>query len=254
MNRVLVCLTAALVGGFTAAAFAETLRVSIGIRETMIDVPNTIPIGGDGGTSGGIEWVDLETQSLTLNNTWQQFSFVINQLSDLTPFAGPSANGVLDGTGGVLEHIRLRNIDGVTDSITVWIDTAQESWDPPGPPPPETVVFGSFEGFADDTEVMFQEPRLSGSTSGFLALTPNFAGVDNTVAHDGTASYRTEFQFIDGTTTNWLRLTTFQAQNIPSPAITFMNGTVSFWLKGVPEPSSLALLGASPVWLRRRRR
>jgi hypothetical protein len=131
----------------------------------------------------------------------------------------------------------------------------QEQFDPSGPPPPETVVFGSFEGFADDAEVIFRDPRFSGSTSPFLALTPNFAGVDNSVAHDGSASYRTEFQFIDGTTTNWLRLTTFNAENVPNPAITFgFDGTVSFWIKGVPEPSSLTLFGLCAVALLRRRR
>jgi len=247
-------LTAALVGGFAATAFAETLQVSIGIRETLIDVPDTIPIGGNGGTTGGIEWVNLDAQTLTLNNTWQQFSFHI-PTATLTAFAGPSANGVLDGLGGVFEHIRLRNIDGATDPITLWIDTVQDHFDPAGPPPPQTVVFGSFEGFADDAEVMFREPRFSGSTSGFLMMTPNFSGVDNTVAHDGSASYRTEFQFIDGTTTNWVRLTTFNAQNIPNPAIVFaFDSTVSFWMKGVPEPSSLSLFGLCAVWLCRRRR
>ena len=242
----------ALAACVAAPSFAQTLQVSIGIRETMIDVPGDIPIGGNGGSTGGIEWGNLDGQTLGLNDTWQLFTFQI-LTADLRPFAGPTANGRLDGGGGVLEHIRFLNFDGVTDPITVWVDTVQNVFDPPGPPPPETVVFGSFEGFADNDEVMFREPRFSGSTSGFLAMTPNFSGVDNTVAHDGSASYRTEFQFINATSTNWLRLTTFNAQHTPNPAITF-TGTVSFWMKGVPAPSALALAALSAAWLGRRRR
>jgi len=247
-------LASMIAGVIGTPALADNLQVSIGLRETMINVPGGIPIGGNGGTAGGIEWVNLDAQTLILNNTWQQFSFHL-PTSTFTPFAGISANGILDGQGGVLEHIRLLNIDGATDPITLWIDTVRVVFDPAGPTPPESVVFGSFEGFADDTEVMFIEPSFSGSTSAFLAPTPDFAGVDNTVAHDGSASYRTEFQFINSTPTNWLRLTTFNAQNTPNPAIMFDSDcTVSFWMKGVPEPSSLALLGLCAFSRPRRRR
>jgi hypothetical protein len=240
-----------------AASFAcpfpahANLQISIGLRETMINVPGTIPIGGNGGTIGGIEWANLDGQTLTLDNTWQQFSF---NLSTATYNAFVGGNGVLEGAGGVLEHIRVRNSGGHTAPLTLWIDSVQVVFDLPGPPPPQTTVFGSFEGFASNTQVMFIEPGFSGSTSAFLAPAPDFAGVDNSVAHDGSASYRTEFAFINSATTNWLRLTTFNADNSPNPAIPFAAATVSFWMKGVPEPATLSLLGLALVRGSRRRR
>ncbi len=229
---------------------APTLQVSIGIRETM----TTMPIGANGGTTGGIEFVDLDSQTLVLDGTWQQFSFDI-PTATLTAFAGATANGMLDGTMGTLEHIRFRNNGNSPGTITLWIDDINNVFDPPGPPPPVETLIQNFEPPAMvGTEVTFQEPRFSGSTSAFLAMLPNTSLVTDTVANTGVQSDQVDFAWLNpADTAAWLRLTTFQTPNAPNPAIDF-GQAVSFWVRGVPEPTTLALLGIGGLLAIRRRR
>jgi len=53
---------------FVASVQAEMLQISLGIRETGSD-PNSFPgIGANGGSSGGIEWVNLDGQTLVADN------------------------------------------------------------------------------------------------------------------------------------------------------------------------------------------
>lgn len=241
----------------TVGSAAAQLQISIGIRETGAAGGPFNGIGGNGGSSGGIEWVNLDGQTLVMDGTWQQFSFSI--LTDpLSPFAGTTANGVLDGAYGVLEHIRIRNTNGHTEELRVWIDDVANTITPVGGGP-VTTTFGDFEGFAPGTEVIFQEPRFSGSTSGNLLTVPNTTLVVNNVAHNGTNSDLANFQFVDGTNTRWVRLTTFNTPNLPNPGIRFdQQSVVSFWMRGqvVPEPASMIALGigAAAVLLRRKRR
>ena len=62
---------AATIGATALAANAQTFAISLGIRETN----TAAPIGGDGGTANGIEFVNLDGQTLTLDGTWQTFTF-----------------------------------------------------------------------------------------------------------------------------------------------------------------------------------
>jgi len=246
---------------FTAAAWAQpSVLVSMGTRETG----TSAEIGGNGGTANGIEWVNLDGQTLVLDGTWQLFTFDMDT-DPITPFAGGSANGVLgdiNGDGvpdvftGTIEHIRFRFVD-YFQPITLWIDDVADTIDPPGPPPPTTITFGTFEGYADGTEVMFQEPGFSGSTSGFQdPAFPDISAIDNTVAHSGTGSLRVEFDWLDtADPTFWLRLTTYGTnQPQPNPAIRYdQDSVVSFWIRGIPEPTTLLLLGVPGLALLRRR-
>src|SRR5687767_844075 len=100
-----------------ASAEAQTFAVSIGVRETG----TSAAIGANGGTAGGIEWINLDGLTLTANNTWQQFTFNFGT-DTVTAFAGATANGVLDGTRGTLEHIRIRNTSSTLNPITMFID------------------------------------------------------------------------------------------------------------------------------------
>lgn len=236
-----------------SAAMAAELQVSIGIRETG----GTGPIGANGGASGGIEFVNLNGQTLSADGTWQLFTFTPAE-DTLTAFAGATANGVLDVDWGVLEHIRFQNTaDGAT-AYRIWLDDVSNT-DSAGT---ESV---DFEGLPLGTEVVFQEPRFSGSTSGNLVDDPDFnvAAVTDTMAFAGDQSYLVEFQFVDDDPSRWLRLTTFNAANLPNPAVhvrepgAATQPTISFYAKAqvIPEPSTgvvLVLGGLAAVALLRR--
>ena len=231
--------------GASALADFPTVQISIGVR----DNGTAAPIGGNGGGSGEIEWVNLDAQTLVLDGTWQQFTFTF--ASD--PITGFTGNGVLDNASGTLEHIRIKST-GFGGPMSMWVDDIADTITVVAPPPPHqvTTTFGTFEGYPDLTEVIFQEPSFSGSTSGFIQP-GSFSGVDNTVFHSGAASDHISFQFIDSSTDDWCRLTTFNAPNLPNPALRFDQASVlTFWMMGVPEPASLLLLGLAAGLLRRR--
>jgi hypothetical protein len=241
----------------SALAGIPSFQISIGVRETAAGGGADVGIGNNGGTAGGIEWLNLDGASLPFDGAWHQFSFTM-ATATATAFAGATANSVLDGAYGVLEHIRIRNIDGVTSPIALWVDDVANTIDPPGLPPPSTTTFGSFEAprvVGDET--IFQEPRFSGSTAAFLDLLPNTTLVANDQAQSGVQSDKAQFRFINSTPTNWLRLTTFQTgANFTggNPMIRFdQSSVVSFWLKATPEPTSLALLALGGLVALRRR-
>jgi hypothetical protein len=229
-SRVSVWKLAAACGllGAAQAAQAQTFAISFGIRETG----SPANIGENGGTVGTIEWVNIDAQTLVADGTWQQFTFNF-QSDPLTPFTG---NGAYDGTRGVLEHIRVRNIGGVTDTLTMWIDDIVNTVS--GTP---TVVSG-FEPTDPfpatiGTEHVFQEPRFSGSTQSFLANDPDTTLVTDQQFHSGTQSNQADFAFNTSDPTSWLRLTTFQTPIQPNPTIDFSNGnSLSFWLRMVVAP------------------
>lgn len=240
--------------GMVAMASAQ-LQISLGLRETAASGSQVGTIGANGGATGGIEWVNLDAFVLPVDGLWHNVSFTLSSAT-FTAFAGATANSVLDGDFGVIEHIRIRNLGGYTDPLSIWIDDVANTITPPGAGP-QTTVLTSFEGYNSGTEVMFQEPRFSGSTSAQLALTPNFSGVDNTVAFTGSASMRTDFAYVSDAASNWLRLTTFSATNLPNPVVRFdQNSVISFEMRAVPEPATMAALGLgfAAIAARRRRR
>jgi hypothetical protein len=238
----------AMLAMLTANVMAQsTLKVSLGTRETSFAGNPNGNIGDNGGSTGGIEWINKDGQTLVLDGTWQTFTWNMG-IDPVAPFAGTSANGILEGAYGTIEHLRFNNDTDFDFPITMWIDLVQDTIDPPGPPPPSTVTIQDFEGFPATTEVMFQEPRFSGSTSAELALTPDFGGIDNAVGFSGTSSMRFEYRFLGAADPsppeNWLRLTTFNTANTPNPVIRYdQSSVVTIRIMGIPEPGSIVLLG-----------
>ena len=78
-----------------------------------------------------------------------------------------------------------------------------------------------FEAFTSGTQVLFLPPYSSGSTAGFLNPTSNFACVTNAfpAGHSSAKVLAACWSFKAGTTDTWLRLTTFNAPNLPNPTI-----------------------------------
>jgi hypothetical protein len=240
--------TAAILASLLAAApiQAASLLISIGVRET--GNPNNLLVGQNGGSTGGIEFVNRDGQTLNADGTWQRFVFT--PLTDpLTAFAGTTANSMLDEDWGVLEHVRIANVTDGATRFRVWIDDIDNTIPSSGP-----INFANFESATVGTEVVFQEPRFSGSTTANLQLLPNASLVTNTMANTGTQSNQVDFEFLtDGPApANWLRLTTFNTPNQPNPLVRLresiagapaMPTTISFWAKAIviPEPSSILL-------------
>jgi hypothetical protein len=232
---------------------ASEVKISIGIRET--GNANNLPIFGNGGSTGGIEFVNRDGQTLFLNNTWQLFTFTPTT-DPLLAFAGASANSVLDTDWVVLEMIRILNSGGNTAPLRLWIDNISNMTSA------GTVTEG-FESFALNSEVIFQEPRFSGSTASQLDLLPNASLVSDSAAFAGTQSDEINLKYIDGNVNNWVRLTTFSTPNLPNPLLRAREvgapaPTISFYMKGilVPEPSSvtIGLLGLGAWFGCRRKR
>ena len=239
--------SAALAGAAVLAAarssYAVDLAISIGVRETG----TAAPVGGDGGTNNSIEWVRRDGQLLSLDGTYQTFTFNFGT-DPVAFFSGTQPGGGqpnrLDGTRGVLEHIRIRNVDGLGVPVQLYVDNIRNT-DPQGAPS----VVSDFESHPLNSEVTFQEPLFSGSTSANLAASPNVAAVTSGSASQGSQSNGVQFRFVDGDTNRWLRLTTFAATNLPNPAIDFAPGsTLSFDVRGVPIPEPATAAAATAVF------
>ena len=139
--------------------------------------------------------MNLDGQSLTADGTWQLFTFT-PEVDALTAFAGATANGILDHDWGTIEHIRIRNTDGITVPIRLWIDDISNT-DSTG-----SVVEG-FESYSVGEEVMFQEPGFSGSTSANL-LPGGTAAVSDSMAFLSSRSYETNFPLVDNAALRWV--------------------------------------------------
>ena len=69
-------------------------------------------------------------------------------------------------------------------------------------------VITDFEGYPLGSEVLFQEPTNSGTTSGNLSAPPSASEVTNAKANGGTQSQMLTWFFKDTTAQRWARITT----------------------------------------------
>ena len=84
----------------------------------------------------------------------------------------------------------------------------------------ESFLLSDFEGYTAGAEVMFQDPRFSGTTRDHLTLTPNDAFVVNDQpAFSGDGTERVRWGFVDTLPQRWMRLTTYNANYLPNPTI-----------------------------------
>lgn len=238
-----------LVLAFGAEVATADLLFAIGVRETSTDGP----VGDNGGVDNGIEFVGLDSNfTVAADGAWHQVIIDLGT-ADIDAFAGTTANSVLATTTGwgVLDHLRIGNTaDGVTH-YRVWIDEIVNTVN--GNPR----LLTGFEGFSPGDEVVFHEPRFSGSTQSNLEVTPDVARVTGLAAHAGTRSYVVEFEFVDDTLARWVRLITFDAHGIdlPNPEIAvpgaggIVTSTLSFRirLEENPEPLDQEALPGVPA-------
>ncbi len=86
-----------------------------------------------------------------------------------------------------------------------------------------------FEGYANGTQVMFEPPNFSGTTSGNLNASPNFSGVTSSFptgnANSGLSAYYTTFSFLASNPSPlWVRYVTAGTANLPNPTIDITKG------------------------------
>lgn len=138
---------------------------------------------------------------------------------DLPPGANLSLGGLVTWTPSPSDAgssfnftVRATNSSGSDD----------ESWqvDVAGAVQCDPVLISDFEGYANGTEVMFNDPRFSGSTLNHMQLSPNVSEVTDAVpGFSGSASHVAEWEWLDASPERWTRLTTFNVDNVRNPTI-----------------------------------
>ncbi|MEJ5250627.1 MAG: carboxypeptidase regulatory-like domain-containing protein [Armatimonadota bacterium] len=114
------------------ASGTPDIYVTLGVRETG----TTAPIGGNGGASGGIEWIGATSldpgyvrpigKLITAKDQWVEVVFNI-PVETVNPFAGATANGVLDVPRGTLECLAFTPVEaGAIGPYLIYLDDFEQ--------------------------------------------------------------------------------------------------------------------------------
>jgi len=219
-------------GSAVGSGINSGLLLTLGIRENLT---LTGPALSDGGTTGSsIEWLGaattdgdapVGTKQITPSWNWQLVTFDPSTDPVLAYTGWGGADGNLDGTYGVLEHLAISadpaNLD--TGPYVMYIDNVSSEG-----------LTADFETYTAGQQVMFQEPLFSGSTDQNLQNAPDVSAIDDSYGDSSSKSVRVEFQFVDEGTDKWIRLTTNGAPDgRPNPQI---NLTLPITLKILLPP------------------
>ncbi|MFH0979923.1 MAG: hypothetical protein V2A79_00090 [Planctomycetota bacterium] len=145
-------------------------------------------------------------------NAWRTITF--DPANGVTRYTG---NGIIDGTRGYLEHLAIWVPPGgaSTGPYRMYVDNViNVNADGLG-----DFLITNFEGYPLNTEVLFQEPSYSGSTSDYLSYPPSASVTSDNFAGGGTQSELITWFWRTGGSLVWIRDTTSGALNCSRPII-----------------------------------
>ena len=196
------------------------LMLGVGIRETgsVGALGSTDPL-----TTGAIEWINVTTNGadrigykIHPQPTWQ--TITLSSANGVTKFPG-SGNGVINGTRGSLEHLALfmnTSTNGISSGpYRLYIDNVYNLNADGG----ADFLLTGFEGYALNSEVIFQEPPYSGSTMSYLDYWFGASATTNKYANGGTQSQLLSWFWKDTTAGKWIRDTSSGVANLARPII-----------------------------------
>lgn len=114
------------------ASGTPDIYITLGVRETN----TTAPIGGNGGISGGIEWIGASSvdpggvrpvgKLVTAKDRWVEVVFNI-PAEPVASFAGATANGILDVPRGTIENLAFTPVEaGAVGPYLIYLDDFEQ--------------------------------------------------------------------------------------------------------------------------------
>ncbi len=201
--------------------------VTLGVRETN----STAPIGGNGGTTGGIEFLGAtvvrgtgpdapEGKLITAKNQWVEVVFNI-PVEPVRRFAGTTANGILEVSRGVLEQLAFTPLDPNTlGPYVVYLDDFEQVavWSVSG-----NVVLKDFDG--DVTQVPVTVELRQGGNVVRTAILSLDANGNYTIPAVLPGTYDIAFK-----ASHWLRVVvsgvTVEGSNVTGVNVALTNGDI----------------------------
>jgi hypothetical protein len=206
-------------GAVVGSGDPQSVLVCVCVRETANNELEWIGLSGV--TSGSPQGTQV-----TQADGWKPVSF--SESSTPTPVAFTGDGIITDWSNLTLEHIAIAidPSDPDTGDYKVLIDSIANG----------ATTIENFDSATVGDEVLFQEPRYSGTTDQDLLVTPNTSAVTDDDADSGTQSYKVNFQYLDETTQRYVRLTT---SGFTEPALDLSTAT------GAPLTIKVKIAGPS---------